>query len=101
MNTKISILLLSFVIGVSAFTNPVSAQYAVPSCNGAVLNGYVITFGYPTNAQFEWGEGSSISWSTPVQTFSEDSQYSQLLNNLSPDSTYSFRTRVWNENGTN
>ena len=102
MNKKISGLILFSFVGLFAFTiaESVSAQNAVPTCNSATLNGYVITNGATTNAQFEWGPGTSIQWSTPVQVFSNDSDYHQLIDNLTENTTYSFRTFVSNENGT-
>src|SRR3989344_2341729 len=99
MNTKTSILLLSIAIGFSAFTSSASAQYAVPTCNSATIHGDVDTYGVRTEAWFEWGQGGSISWSTPGQFFSQDSSFSQLLTNLAENTTYSYRAMAENEFG--
>src|SRR4051812_18446573 len=99
---KISLVVLSIItiIGIFAISNDASAQYAVPTCNTATLNGNIVTNGAQTNVWFEWGPGNSIIFSTPVQTFSSNSNFSQAINGLNENSTYSFRAMASNQNGT-
>ena len=100
MTAKLSALGLTIFLGLVSFVPQVSAQhFTLTSCNSATLHGHVITNGTPTDAQFEWGPGSSITHSTPVQHFNNDSDYSQVLTGLNENSTYSFRTRVFNDIG--
>ncbi len=93
------ITLFGFFAGLLAFVHTVSAQYAVTTCNSATLNGNVVTNGATTNAWFEWGQGNSVTYSTPVQTFSSDSNYSQAITGLSENTLYSFRAMASNKNG--
>lgn len=81
-------------------TKTASAQYASPSCNSAVLNGYIQTNGATTQVWFEWGLGNSITYSTSVQTFSSPSNFSQNITNLTENTLYSYRAMARNQNGT-
>ncbi len=102
-------ILLSF-LGIFAFVSVLalpmlgaktaSAQYAVASCNSATLNGHIETNGATTQVWFEWGPGSSIIYSTSVQTFSSPSNFSQVITGLTENSTYSYRAMAQNQNGT-
>ena len=106
MNTKIkqvafAVAILSvFSLGFFANANNASAQYAVPTCNSATLNGNIVPNGAATSVWFEWGPGSSIVYSTPTQTFYTNSNYSQVINGLQENSTYSYRAMASNTNGT-
>jgi uncharacterized repeat protein (TIGR01451 family) len=77
----------------------VSAQYAVPECTAATLNGYIDPNGSATTVWFEWGASPSLSYSTPRQTFSSSSNFSQRISGLSPSTTYYYRAMAENENG--
>jgi hypothetical protein len=105
MNTKIKSVLVAlitlsvFSLGFFANTNNASAQYAVPTCNSATLNGNIVTNGATTSVWFEWGPGSSIIYSTPYQTFYADSNYSQVITGLVENSVYSYRAMAVNQNG--
>lgn len=95
-----SILGIVTLFGLFVSPTPASAQYAVPTCNSATLNGTVITNGATTTAWFDWGPSSSVQYRTTSQTFSSDSAYSQEITGLNANTTYYYRASVSNQNGT-
>ena len=95
MNTKTKLsvsILVAFItlFGLFAVATPASAQYVVPECTAATLNGYIQTNG-STQVWFEWGQGTSLSYSTPKQIFSSDSNFSQRITGLTENTLYSYR----------
>ncbi len=101
MNKKIQscLLGLTLLVGLFAVSNTASAQYVVPECNSATLNGFVITNGVTTTAWFEWGSSSSLGRTTTPKTFNSDSNMSQTITGLSENSTYYYRIASANRNG--
>ncbi|MBI3888295.1 DUF11 domain-containing protein [Candidatus Nomurabacteria bacterium] len=102
MKTKIQQFIFAVAILSIFFTGATnaSAQYAVPTCSSATLNGTVIPNGASTIAWFDWGVGSSLANHTDPQTFSTTQAYSQVIYNLQQNTTYSFRAMASNVNGT-
>ena len=94
------ILSITTFLGVLAIPfNKVSADYVVPGCTSATLNGNVITNGAPTTVWFEWGPNGSLSYSTSSQTVYSDTTFSKLITGLQENSNYSFRAMASNANG--
>lgn len=79
--------------------NIAHGQYAVATCNSAVLNGHIEPNGAPTQVWFEWGAGNSITYSTPRQTFTSSANFSANINSLTENSLYSYRAMAVNQNG--
>ena len=88
------------LLGFLVFATPASADYVVPGCTSATLNGNVITNGEPTMVWFDWGPSGSLSFSTPSQTVYSDTTFSKLITGLTENSNYSFRAMAQNNNGT-
>ncbi len=86
--------------GVFANANLVQADYAIPACNTATLNGAVNPNGAVTTVWFEWGPGSSMPYSTPKQTFTTSGTFSQKISGLQENSSYSFQAVAQNSFGT-
>ena len=105
MNKKIKLsvgLMLSIatLFGFFAVASPASAQYVDLACDHVTLNGSIVVNGATTTVWFEWGPNYSIIYSTPKQTFSTNSNFSQLITGLSQNSLYSYRAMAQNINGT-
>ncbi len=94
------LLSITTLFGLFGFANSVSADYVVPGCTSATLNGNVITNGAPTIVWFDWGPNGSLSYSTPSQTVYSDTTFSKQINGLTENSNYSFRAMAKNNNGT-
>ena len=71
------------------------------SCTSATLNGHIEPNGANTEVWFEYSDGntSSLGQRSPSQFFSQPSDFSYRLNNLSPNKTYFFRAMAKNQNG--
>jgi uncharacterized repeat protein (TIGR01451 family) len=103
MNKKVKffaglVLGISTLFSLFALAVPASAQYAVPECNAATLNGFIET-NNTTQVWFEWGQGGSLSYSTPKQTFSSNSNFSQRITGLTEGTLYSYRAMSTNSTG--
>ncbi|PIR68386.1 hypothetical protein COU49_01565 [Candidatus Nomurabacteria bacterium CG10_big_fil_rev_8_21_14_0_10_35_16] len=104
---KIKLSFLSILVLVGLFagvnTNTASAQTATTTCNNAVwsatLTGTVTPNGTATQAWFEWGTSTSFGYTTPKQTFSVTSSYSQVLSPLTENTTFYFRAMAENQYG--
>ena len=102
---KLSVLIgFIAIFGLFAGITPASAQTATPTCNNAIwsatLYGTVTPNGTATQAWFEWGTNTSLSYATPHQTFSVTSSYSQVLTPLAENTTYYWRSVAQNQYGT-
>ncbi len=85
----------------SPLVTPKTVEASVDAyCTSARLNGHIEPNGSPTTVWFEWGPGSSISYSTATQTFTTPSNFSQTLSNLTENTQYSYRAMASNANGT-
>jgi|GEM_PF-4729593 len=76
-----------------------SAQYAVPTCNSATLNGFVDPNGKATAVWFEWGRATSLGFSTSPQTFTQPSTFSSTITGLTENTTYYYRAMAQNSSG--
>ncbi len=104
MNKKYILGLITLLIissGFFSFTKEAKAM----TCNSATLTGYVSTYGEPTRARFTYAvdynsvaSGQGII-KTPVQTFNNDGDISQLISNLFENTTYYYRLEVTNQYG--
>jgi len=100
MFVKMSIIGSLALAGIFANVNLVEAQYAVPTCNSATLNGAVSPNGAATTVWFEWGPNSTPSYSTPKQTYTNSSTFSQIINGLQENTKYFYRAMAQNSAGT-
>ena len=100
MFAKLLMVAIIAIAGVFANANLVQADYATPACNTATLNGAVNPNGAITTVWFEWGPGSSLSYSTPKQTFTTSGTFSQKISGLQENSSYSFQAVAQNSFGT-
>jgi len=102
MNTKIKLSVFGILVLIGLFTgaNITSAQYVVPTCNSAVLNGYVNPNGSTTTVWFQWGTTASFGYTTPQQVFNIPTNFSAEITGLTQNTRYYFRTVAQNVYGT-
>lgn len=102
MNTKIIFLGISLIalFGFFVGANTVSAQDVVTTCTSATFNGSVTPNGNATEVWFEWGTTASLGGATSRQTFTANSNFSQLVSNLTQNTTYYYRAMASNSAGT-
>lgn len=103
-NIKYFALSLVALVGIFASASVVSAQNTIGSCTSATLSGNVVTNGNTTNGWFEISHTASTvsagnGTRTPTQTFSSDATMTQLVNDLTPNTTYYYRSAVSNSFG--
>jgi hypothetical protein len=79
--------------------NLASAQSATTSCNSRTLYGTVYPNGVATDAWFEWGPNTSLSYATPKQRFTSTSTFSEILSPLPEDTTFYWRSVAKDTNG--
>ena len=103
-NIKYFALTLVALVGIFASAGIVSAQ-AIQTCTTATLNGHVIANGNTVSAWFEMSAdqnkvSSGSAFRTRTQTFSYDSDMSQSVDSLTPNTTYYYRIAVSGSAGT-
>ena len=73
----------------------------VTSQTSATLNGFLTPNGANTSAWFEWGMTPTYGYATPLVNYgSITTNFSYVLNTLSPNTTYYFRTVAQSPQGT-
>src|SRR3989339_914996 len=80
--------------------NTTSNPTVAVTCNSATLNGAVVTNGISTEVWFEWGTSSSLGSATQHQTFTTNSNFSQIVSGLAPSTLYYYRAVASNSAGT-
>ena len=92
--TKLFIVTAATLLGAGIFTSGemVYAQTVVINCNSATISGYIGLNGNTSaSVWFEWGLTQSLGNSTSHQSFSSDSNFSQLISGLAQNTTYYYR----------
>src|SRR3989339_563874 len=104
MNKKITFFGLSLVALVGLFAGAgvasASSQGVITTCTSATFNGSVTPNGQATEVWFEWGTNTSLAHATAHQTFTVNSNFSQLVSGLTANTTYYYRAVASNSAGT-
>ncbi|MHB1118269.1 MAG: phage tail protein [Minisyncoccota bacterium] len=102
MNTKITFFSATLVALLGIFTgvHTAFAESVATSCTSATFSGSVAPNGSLTEVWFEWGTTNSLGNATLHQVFTTNSNFTQVVPGLTPNTTYYYRAIASNVAGT-